>query len=91
MKVSNNVCLTVSTDILIDIAQGKGPKHFFISLGYSGWGPGQLEDEIKNNSWINLKEHTDLLFDKDTEDKWNNAIKRTGIAFSKFSNFSGSA
>ena len=85
MKVSNNVCLTVSTDILIDIAQGKGPD-FFISLGYSGWGPGQLEDEIKNNSWINLR-NKDLLFDKDTEDKWNNAIKRTGIDFSKFSNF----
>ena len=91
MKVSNNVCLTVSTDILIDIAQGKGPKDFFISLGYSGWGPGQLEDEIKNNSWINLNEQMDLLFEKDTEDKWKSAIKRTGIDFSKFLNFSGSA
>ena len=91
IKVSKNVSLTVSTDILIDIAQNKGPKDFFISLGYSGWGPGQLEDEIKNNSWINLKEQMDLLFDKDVEEKWNNAIKRTGIDFSKFLNLSGNA
>ena len=49
------------------------------------------EDEIKNNSWINLKEQMDLLFEKDTEDKWKSAIKRTGIDFSKFLNFSGSA
>ena len=90
-KVSKNVFLSVSTDVLIDIAKGKGPKHFFISLGYSGWGPGQLEEEIKNNSWINLKEEMDLLFDKDTEKKWNNAIKRTGIDFSKFLNLSGNA
>jgi putative transcriptional regulator len=91
IKVSEKVFLTVSTDILIDIAQGKGPKDFFISLGYSGWGPGQLEDEIKNNSWINLNEHMDLLFGKNTEGKWNTAIKRTGIDFSKFLNLSGNA
>jgi len=91
IKVSKKVFLTVSTDILIDIAKGKGPKDFFISLGYSGWGPGQLEDEIKNNSWINLNEHMDLLFDKNIEEKWNTAIKRTGIDFSKFLNLSGNA
>ena len=91
MKVSNNVCLTVSTDILTDIAQGKGPKHFFISLGYSGWGPGQLEDEIKQNSWINLNEELDLLFEIDPEKKWKNALQKTGIDFSKLSNFFGNA
>ena len=56
--------MTVSTEILVDIARNKGPNNFFISLGYSGWGPGQLEEEIKNNSWINIEEETDLLFEK---------------------------
>ena len=65
MNVSKQVKLTYSTEIISDIAQNKGPKQFFISLGYSGWGPGQLEDEIKQNSWINIDEELDLLFEID--------------------------
>ena len=76
LKVTNKVKLTCSTEILSDIAKNKGPKKFFISLGYSGWGPGQLEDEIKNNSWININEELDLLFDTDSEKKWSKAIKK---------------
>ena len=91
IKVSKNVKLTCSTTILTDIAKDKGPKKFFISLGYSGWGPGQLEDEIKQNSWINLNEELDLLFDLESEKKWSSAIKKTGIDFTKFSSFSGNA
>ena len=91
IKVSSNVCLTVSTEILVDIARNKGPNNFFISLGYSGWGPGQLEEEIKNNSWINIKEELDLIFDVEAEKKWDKAIKITGIDFSKFSSYSGKA
>ena len=91
LRVTNKVKLTCSTEILSDIAKNKGPKKFFISLGYSGWGPGQLEDEIKNNSWININEELDLLFDTDSEKKWSIAIKKTGIDFTKFSSFSGNA
>jgi len=91
VKVSKNVKLTCSTNILTDIAHNKGPKKFFISLGYSGWGPGQLEDEIKQNSWINLSEELDLLFETESEKKWENAIKKTGIDFTKFSSISGNA
>ena len=91
IKVSKNVKLTCSTNIITDIAQNKGPKKFFISLGYSGWGPGQLEDEIKQNSWINLNEELDLLFETESEKKWTNAIKKTGIDFTKFSSISGNA
>ena len=91
LEVTRKVKLTCSTDFICDIAKDKGPKKFFISLGYSGWGPGQLEDEIKKNSWINIDEQLDLLFDIDTEKKWIKAIKKTGIDFSKFSSFSGNA
>mgnify|MGYP001288760733 FL=1 len=91
MNVSKKVKLTCSTEIISDIAQNKGPKQFFISLGYSGWGPGQLENEIKQNSWINLNEELDLLFEIDSEKKWKNALKKTGIDFSKFSNYFGNA
>ena len=91
MKVSKQVKLTCSTEIISDIAQNKGPKQFFISLGYSGWGPGQLEDEIKQNSWININEELDLLFEVDPEKKWKDALKKTGIDFSKLSNYFGNA
>tara|TARA_E500000331_G_scaffold353558_1_gene404494 strand:- start:213 stop:779 length:567 start_codon:yes stop_codon:yes gene_type:complete len=91
LNVSKKVKLTCSTEIISDIAKNKGPKKFFISLGYSGWGPGQLEDEIKHNSWINIKEELDLLFDVDSKNKWDNALKKTGIDFTKFSSSSGTA
>ena len=91
IKVSKQVKLTCSTEIISDIAKNKGPKQFFISLGYSGWGPGQLEDEIKQNSWININEELDLLFEIDPEKKWKNALQKTGIDFSKLSNFFGNA
>ena len=91
LKISKNVKMTCSTEIINDIARNQGPTKFFISLGYSGWGPGQLEDEIKQNSWINISEELDFLFDMDSEKKWTNAIKRTGIDFTKFSSYSGNA
>ena len=91
INISKKVKLTCSTHIISDIAHNKGPKKFFISLGYSGWGPGQLEDEIKQNSWIHIKEELDLLFEIETKKKWNNAIEKTGIDFTKFSSTSGNA
>ena len=81
IKVTKDVNLTCSTEIITDIAINKGPKKFFISLGYSGWGPGQLEDEIKQNSWINISEELDLLFDIDSEKNGINALKKIGIDF----------
>ena len=56
--------------IIEDIAKNIGPKKYFISLGYAGWGKfGQLEEEIINNSWIKIKEELDLIFDVEAEKK----------------------
>ena len=91
IDVTNSINLTCSTQIIEDIVLQKGPNKYFISLGYSGWGPGQLEKEIIDNSWIHLSEKLDLIFDIDVDKKWNKAIKFTGIDFSKFSPHSGNA
>ena len=91
IKISNSVNLTCSTKIIEDIASDKGPNKYFISLGYAGWGPGQLENELINNSWININEKLDLIFDIDVEKKWKKAIEFTGIDFTKFSSISGRA
>ncbi len=91
MKITDYVNLTCSRKIMEDIAKNIGPSKFFISLGYSGWGPGQLENEFKENSWLHLSEKLDLIFDIESEQKWDRAIKSTGIDFSKFSNVTGHA
>lgn len=91
IKITNSVNLTCTTKIIEDIAKNVGPKKYFISLGYAGWAPGQLEQEIINNSWININEKLDLIFDIDAEKKWEKAIKVTGIDFSKYSSLSGRA
>ena len=67
IKISQSVNLTCTTKIIEDIAKNIGPKKYFISLGYAGWGPGQLEEEIINNSWIKIKEELDLIFDVEAE------------------------
>ena len=91
IKITNKINLSSSTKIFKDIAINNGPQKFFISLGYAGWGPGQLEKEFIENSWINMNEKLDLIFDTNVEEKWNKAIRITGIDFSKFSSYSGNA
>ena len=67
IKISKSINLTCTTKIIEDIAKNIGPKKYFISLGYAGWGPGQLEEEIINNSWIKITEKLDLIFDVEAE------------------------
>ena len=91
IKISKDVNLTCTKQIIEDIACNKGPKKYFISLGYAGWGPGQLEQEFINNSWVVLNEKLDLIFDLEVSKKYESAMKYTGIDFSKFSSLSGNA
>jgi putative transcriptional regulator len=71
--------LTASTDILAAIAGGGGPRDGVLALGYAGWGPGQLEDEIQRNAWLNVPADTALLFREDLAGSWNAALARLRI------------
>ena len=71
--------LTVTTDIIRDISKGTGPNNFLITLGYVGWGGGQLEEEIKENAWLPVEASADLLFLLSPEKKWEFALKKLGI------------
>ena len=62
VKIREQYCLTASIEILRDMAEGKGPKDSLLALGYSGWGPGQLEDEIFSDSWLLCDPDNDLVF-----------------------------
>ena len=79
LTVTGLTSLTVTTDIIRDISKGTGPKNFLITLGYVGWGVGQLEQEIKENAWLPVEASSDLLFLLSPEKKWDYALKKLGI------------
>lgn len=79
LKVTGNIALTTSRDILEAIAQGKGPDHMLIALGYAGWGKGQLEREIIENAWLNAPAEYSILFDLPAGKRWKAAAEQMGV------------
>lgn len=77
--VDESVALTATTDVLQAIAAGHGPRASLMALGYSGWSPGQLDEELKENSWLTVDADEDLLFGLNTEKKWDQALRKLGI------------
>ena len=87
--VDKQIAVSSSIDIISDIAFGMGPKENIIALGYSSWGPQQLEKEIMNNNWIVTSPGTDLVFHTKAEEKWETALREAGINIDQLSQFSG--
>lgn len=79
MLVDREIALTATVDILKAIASGTGPKHRLLALGYAGWGPGQLDAEIKANGWLTVAADQDLVFGPNLEEKWYRAMRKIGI------------
>lgn len=77
--VSDRIGLTTSSDILAAIAHGEGPDGALISLGYAGWGGGQLEQELAENAWLNAPADPEILFDLPFEQRWAAAGALVGI------------
>ena len=79
MMVDDEVALTATIDILRAIADGRGPKHSLLALGYAGWGPGQLDAEMQANGWLTVASDEYLMFDADLDTKWERAIAKIGV------------
>ena len=79
LVTSGDVCLTATVEILRAIARGGGPSHALLALGYSGWAPGQLEQEISNNGWLHCEADHDLIFDADLDMKYERAVAKLGF------------
>ena len=77
--VSDLAALTVTPEILGDIAAGKGPRRSLFALGYAGWAPDQLEDELAVGAWVVVEADEALLFDDRADTKWQRAFDRRGI------------
>lgn len=91
LKVRSGFALTATVDILKAIAVGEGPRHSLLALGYSGWGPGQLESEIAANGWLIVPADPMIVFDQELEDKWQRALAATGVSVASLSGFAGRA
>lgn len=89
LAVSSEIGLTTSRDILEAIAAGSGPLRCLIALGYAGWGEGQLEREILENSWLNVPADPDILFDLPPAQRWRAAASRLRIDLSLLSSQAG--
>ena len=70
LPIDDGICLTATLDILKAIARGDGPKSAVLALGYAGWAPGQLENEIHQNGWLHCAADPELIFGQDTEGKY---------------------
>lgn len=73
------LAMTGSPKVLADIGRGKGPKRAIFVHGYSGWGPGQLEREMKRKHWITIPGDRTLIFRRNHADTWEQALKRRGV------------
>ncbi len=79
LQVGDDFSMTATLDILEDVAAAKGPEKFMVMLGYAGWGPGQLEDEITANGWLTTDATADLIFDTGDTEKWVAALNSLGV------------
>jgi putative transcriptional regulator len=79
LHVTDEISLTTSRDVLDSIARDRGPPESLIALGYAGWGPGQLEEELAANAWLSLPAEPHIIFDVPLEERARVAASRLGI------------
>ena len=91
LMIDTRVALTATVDILKAIAEGGGPNHSLLALGYAGWAPGQLEQEIQANGWLSCPADDELVFDGPLDDKWKRAMAKIGIDLEKLGKLSGAS
>ncbi|WP_113159862.1 YqgE/AlgH family protein [Brucella pseudogrignonensis] len=91
MPVSEDVCLTATVDILRAIYGGGGPAQALMTLGYSGWSPGQLDMEFAENGWLACPAPMDMLFDSDIAGKYDRLMARMGIDVTRLVSEAGHA
>jgi putative transcriptional regulator len=91
LPIDNGICLTATLDILKAIATGEGPQSAVLALGYAGWAPGQLENEITENGWLNCEADKELIFGSDVEGKYEKAMRKLGVELGKLSSEAGHA
>lgn len=91
MRITSEIALTATIDILRAIADGRGPEKSLFALGYAGWGPGQIEGELTSNGWITCEADQRIVFGHDCESKWKAALASLGADITGLSSDAGRA
>ncbi len=91
IKVSDDISITTSRDILAALAQGEGPDDALIALGYAAWEPGQLEQELAENSWLTCHANPAIIFDTPNQDRWSDAATSIGFKLEQLTHQIGHA
>lgn len=91
LEIGTGIFLTSSRDILEAIARNEGPDQFMVLLGFSGWGAGQLEQELQDNSWLTSQSDQQITFNQDIDQKWQMAFDTLGFKLDKLSPTTGNA
>lgn len=91
IKIGDNISLTTSKDILAAIARDEGPENCLVALGYAGWSPGQLEQELGDNFWILAPANEDIIFNTPFHDRLQAAVAQLGISMEQLSPDAGHA
>jgi putative transcriptional regulator len=74
LTVNGTLALTATLDVLRVVAAGEGPRKCMLALGYAGWGPGQLDQELQDNAWLSTESEEGLIFDSAYDTKWRRAM-----------------
>jgi putative transcriptional regulator len=79
LQIEGGLEMTTSKDVLEAISNGAGPKKLLVTLGYSGWGAGQLEEELGRNGWLNVNAEPAIIFDTPIEQRYEKALSLLGV------------
>ena len=86
-----DIAVAMSRDILDALVAGRGPRDVLVALGYAGWGPGQLEHEVRQNAWLSGPADLDIVFEAPFDDRWALAARGLGVELHRLSRQSGRA
>ena len=91
LNITDEICLTASKDIIEAMSNHEGPQSAQLALGYAGWSPGQLEEELANNYWLTMPADSSIIFDTPLEQRWEAAAKQLGVDLDLVSRSAGHA
>jgi len=91
LTINGRIGLTTSKDVLVAVGSGEGPTKLLVTLGYAGWAPGQLENELAQNAWLTVQAAPEVIFDLPCEERLPAAMQLLGIDFARLSEQVGHA
>jgi len=91
LRVGTAIGLTTSKDILEAVGRGEGPARMLVTLGYAGWSPGQIEQEISQNAWLTVEARDGIIFETPAEERLPAAMELLGLDYARLQDEAGHA